>query len=98
MDEQIARRIKRQRQERNMTQQDLADAADLSQTAVSAIERGAYSDIGVKTLRSIAHALRVPIEALLNDPAPPEPLRTASSPADLPVAAPDLPAAEPSAA
>ena len=78
MVDQIAHRIRQLRQERGMTQVGLAAAANLSQTAVSAIERGEHTDIGIKTLVNIANALSVPVERLLgveppvSDPAPVE--------------------------
>lgn len=63
---QIGKRIKKAREDKGITQEQLAELADLSATHVSVIERG------VKTLKldafvSIANALEVSADALLID-------------------------------
>lgn len=54
----LGRALRHQRLRENMTQQDLASAADLSQRTVSLIENG-RQDPRLKTLQRLAEALKV---------------------------------------
>lgn len=51
-------RIKERRIALKMTQQDLADKADLSRATISALENGEGVDIKVSTLKALADALK----------------------------------------
>jgi len=59
-------RVRQARQERKLTQQKLAELADLSPNYVGKIERSA-SVISIETLVKIATALKMPIEYFLQD-------------------------------
>ena len=59
-------RIRQVRQERKLTQQKLAELANLSPNYVGKIERSA-SVISIDTLIRLANALRIPVEYLLQD-------------------------------
>ena len=56
--ETLGERVKRLREERNMTQQQLADKAGVGQSTVNGIEKGARQKMP-SSLVEIAHALRV---------------------------------------
>ena len=69
MDElEFAQRLKRYRRERGLTQQELADRIGVSNKSVSRWESGSYPD--VPTLLSLARALDVTVDALLDPGAP----------------------------
>lgn len=71
----IAMNLKALRAARGLSQEDLADLADIDRTYVSAIERQRYS-VSVDVLERLAGALGVTIDVLLKvpgeDPAPSE--------------------------
>lgn len=62
----VGLRIKKKREERNLTQEDLADLVDLSSTHVSVIERGLKIP-KLDTFVAIANALEVSADELLFD-------------------------------
>lgn len=62
----IGKRIRRERKKQNLSQQSLAELANLSPTNVSHIERGA-TKLSLPTLVSIANALAVTPNDLLID-------------------------------
>lgn len=57
-------RIKEIREEKKMTQEDLAKAAGLTRTTISLLETGATKSASSKTLLSIANALGTTIDSL----------------------------------
>ena len=59
-------RVRQARQERKLTQQRLAELADLSPNYVGKIERSA-SVISIETLVKLAIALKMPVEYFLQD-------------------------------
>lgn len=58
--------LRRLRQERELTQERLAAAADLTLNFVNSLEHG-YKTPGLTTLLKLAHALEVPPAELLGD-------------------------------
>ena len=60
---QFGRRLKALRIEREMTQEDLADAADVSTVFISSIERGKYAP-SFDSLEKLARALDVSVKDL----------------------------------
>ena len=66
-------RIRAIRQERGLTQEELAHRAGLSLKSVYFIETGRSQDPHYSSLKAIASALRVPLIDLLEDKAPPSP-------------------------
>ena len=66
--EEIGRRLKRKRLDKNLTQQTLADTAGLNRTTISDLERGAPA--GVLTLVQVLRALGSldELDAFLPDP------------------------------
>lgn len=60
---QLGQRIKQVREEKGMTQEDLADSANKDRTTIGFLERGVRSP-SVKTLDEIAKALNVPLYEL----------------------------------
>lgn len=62
----IGKRIRKRRKSLNMTQAALAEKADLSDTNISHIERGA-TKLSLPSLIAIANALEVNADALLMD-------------------------------
>lgn len=62
----VGRRIKAAREEKNLTQEELAEIIDLSATHVSVIERG-VKVTRLDTFVAIANALDVSADALLID-------------------------------
>lgn len=65
----VGERIQIGREERNMTQRDLANVIGCTPQHISAIERGAKTPT-LETFISIALALRVPTDVLLQDVLP----------------------------
>ncbi len=65
----VGHRLRTLRQERQLLQRELAEAAGLSLNAVSLIERDQTSPT-VATLERLAQALDVPVVALFSEPAP----------------------------
>ncbi len=63
----FAANLRRAREARGMSQEALADAADIDRTYVSALERGLYS-VSLDTLERLASALKVLPASLLNGP------------------------------
>jgi transcriptional regulator with XRE-family HTH domain len=66
--EPIGTTVKRLRIASGMTQQDLAVKAGLSIAAVSQIEQGTNNDPRATTLRKLAAALGVTVDAIVNPP------------------------------
>ena len=62
----IGKRIKEERLKQNLSQQYLAELADLSTTNMSHIERGA-TKLSLPSLISIANALNIAVDQLLMD-------------------------------
>lgn len=62
----VGARIKAARERAKMTQEDLADALDMSPTHISVIERGVKTP-KLETLVRIANTLRVSTDMLLQD-------------------------------
>lgn len=62
----VGARIKAARERAKMTQEDLADALDMSPTHISVIERGVKAP-KLETLVRIANTLRVSTDMLLQD-------------------------------
>ena len=65
----VGERIQIAREERNMTQRDLANAIGCTPQHISAIERGAKTPT-LETFVAIASALRVPTDVLVQDVLP----------------------------
>jgi transcriptional regulator with XRE-family HTH domain len=63
----LASNLKALRAERRMSQEDLADRADIDRTYVSALERCLYS-VSIDVMERLADALGVDIEVLLKEP------------------------------
>ena len=62
----VGRRIKMAREEKNLTQEDLASLVDISSTHISVIERG-LKVVKLDTFVAIANALEVSADTLLID-------------------------------
>jgi transcriptional regulator with XRE-family HTH domain len=62
----LGKRIRQLRKTKQWRQIDLAAHAKLSQNQICDIERG-QSEVGIRNLDSIAHALDVPLDRLLKD-------------------------------
>jgi transcriptional regulator with XRE-family HTH domain len=73
----FGQRVKTLREQRGLTQQQLADAAGLTNDTISNYERGRRTDPPVSVVYAVAYALEVTIEDLLTDPQP-EPEVTAT--------------------
>jgi transcriptional regulator with XRE-family HTH domain len=67
-DEGLGARIARLRNERRMTQQAVADAADTTREQIAALERGTPRNPGVQSLIGIARALSVTLDELVGLP------------------------------
>jgi len=61
----ISKRLKELRKERNWTQQELAQKADLSFNAVTKIEQGAAKHPTLKTLIKLSEAFGIGIDELV---------------------------------
>jgi transcriptional regulator with XRE-family HTH domain len=68
--ETLARRVKRLREARGLTQEQLVGAAGLSICALTQIEQGKTADPRLSTLRKLAAALGVRVCVLLGEDAP----------------------------
>lgn len=64
----IGARIKRYREMKDMSQQDLSSAASISLGLVQQIEQGRHSNPSIKVMEKIAYALDVDVIHLLKDP------------------------------
>ena len=62
----FAKNLKRYREIRKLSQEALADAANIDRTYVSALERGRYS-ASIDTIEKLAFALEVAPDELLTD-------------------------------
>lgn len=63
--EKFGRNVYKYRIERNLSQEKLAELADLHRTYISAVERGARS-ISLKNIEKIADALKIPVNKLFD--------------------------------
>ena len=63
----IGKRVHELRKDAKMTQDQLADAAQVPQGNISRLERGDVEDIHVSTLLRLASSLRTTIDDLLRD-------------------------------
>lgn len=63
----LSQRLQELRNQKGLTQQQLAVAADLSVSAVSQIEQGTNTDPRMKTLKALARALGVTLDSLTSD-------------------------------
>jgi transcriptional regulator with XRE-family HTH domain len=66
----IGSRIRKYRLQRNLTQEDLAEKANLHPTFIAHIELG-RKVCSIKSLEKIANALKIPIHLLFTDPQKP---------------------------
>jgi transcriptional regulator with XRE-family HTH domain len=62
----LGERLRRRRQELNLTQEDLGHRCDLHRTFIGSVERG-ERNISILNLRQIAKILRVSLAKLLAD-------------------------------
>ena len=62
----IGSNIAAERRKQNMTQEQLAEASDITINYLSKVERGASKQVSAITLSSIAKALNVSIDSLIN--------------------------------
>ena len=65
INEEVGFNIRRIREERNLSQEELADLAGLHRAYIGQIERG-EKNIGLKNLEKIAKALNVSMKVLLD--------------------------------
>ncbi len=63
----LAQNLKRLRQERGLSQEDLADRADIDRTYISSLERSVYA-AGIDVVDRLAKALGVTAADLLKAP------------------------------
>lgn len=70
----IGERIRVARKIAGLTQEQVAKRTDLSLRAVGDIERGLVPDPHISSLRQIARALGIPVEALVTEEEPASPL------------------------
>ena len=63
----LAENIKRHRAKKGFSQEQLAQAAGVTYSALSKIEAGYLTDPRVRTLQKIARALEVTIDDLMDD-------------------------------
>ena len=63
----LGERVQLLRQRRELTQQELADQAEVSKMTVIRIEKGKVTNVQLKTLRAIAKVLGVMVETLLEE-------------------------------
>ncbi len=72
----VGKRVAALREQRGLTQAQLAQASGVPQGNISRLERGGAEDLQVSTLMALASALRVKLQTLLPDrPAGPRPAR-----------------------
>lgn len=76
----LGERIKLRRKELGLTQVQLGEMVHKSSQVVSNWERGYTTAMSPEDLRNIAQALNVNIPALMDDPAPPAPQKSAAPP------------------
>jgi transcriptional regulator with XRE-family HTH domain len=63
---QIGQNIRAARKHMNMTQEQLAEAADISEKFLSSVENGREKNLSVRYLMSISIALGVPFEEIVS--------------------------------
>lgn len=63
----IGRRIKKEREEKQITQEQLAELSDLSPNYISKMENGTYTNIGSKHLIDICNVLNITMGDLFQD-------------------------------
>ena len=66
----FGQRVKKLREQRGLTQQQLADRAGLTNDTISNYERGRRTDPPVSVVYAVANALDVTVDDLLADPDP----------------------------
>lgn len=54
-------KLKKLREKRKLTQEELANKAGVSRVTISNLENGTYENINLSTLRKLASALHVPV-------------------------------------
>ncbi len=62
------KRVKHHREERHMTQVELAERSAVSQAYISQLERGVYADLSVSIVLRLALALQVSVVDIIGDP------------------------------
>lgn len=62
----FAEKLRKQRQAKGLSQEDLADLCGLHRTYVGSVERG-ERNISIDNMERLAHALKVPLENLINE-------------------------------
>lgn len=55
-------KLKKFREEKNLTQEELAKLAGVSRVTISGLETDSQNDVKLKTMKSISRALNVPVE------------------------------------
>ena len=63
--EKFGRNVYKYRTEKNLSQEELAELADLHRTYISAVERGTRS-ISLKNIENISYALKIPAYKLFD--------------------------------
>jgi len=66
----FGQRVKKLREQRGLTQRDLADRAGLTRETISNYERGERIDPPLSALTALARALEVPVTELTTEPEP----------------------------
>jgi transcriptional regulator with XRE-family HTH domain len=66
----FGQRVKKLREQRGLTQRDLADRAGLTRETISNYERGERSDPPLSAITALAKALQVPVAELTAEPEP----------------------------
>ena len=64
--EKIGQRIKAIREEKELSQKDIAYAADLDRSYIASVENG-KRNISIVNIEKIAHALKVSVSVFFND-------------------------------
>lgn len=67
LDQYLAKRVQTLRKEYHLTQEQLAEAANLDVSSIAKIERGERSNIKINTLEKIVDAFELPITAFFQD-------------------------------
>jgi len=65
--EKIGQRIKTIREEKELSQKDIAYAADLDRSYIASVENG-KRNVSIVNIEKIAHALKVPVKTFFDNP------------------------------